>query len=458
VANAPSTKTNAFKSRRLPRQALPHFRYSNAVTPMNLKNKPIAIIGLGYVGLPLAVEFGKHRDTLGFDINHARIAELQSGKDHTLECSPEELQAATHLRYSANLPDLQAAQVFIVTVPTPVDQANRPDMTPLVKASETVGKVLKAGDVVIYESTVYPGATEEVCVPVLEKLSGLTFNQDFFCGYSPERINPGDKEHRLPTIKKVTSGSTPEVAETVDQLYQEIITAGTHMASSIKVAEAAKVIENTQRDVNIALMNELSLIFHKLGIDTLEVLQASGTKWNFLPFRPGLVGGHCIGVDPYYLTHKAQEVGYHPEVILAGRRINDSMAAHVADETIKLMLRKNLPVLGGKVLVLGLTFKENCPDVRNTKVVDIVKALQGYNTQVDVYDPWIDIQEAEREYGLKCLTHTPEQGQYAAIVLAVGHQQFIALGESGIKAWGQAGAVVFDVKSILPLGAADGRL
>ncbi|ALK87348.1 Vi polysaccharide biosynthesis UDP-N-acetylglucosamine C-6 dehydrogenase TviB [Limnohabitans sp. 63ED37-2] len=421
-------------------------------------NKTIAIIGLGYVGLPLAVEFGKHRTTLGFDINQTRIHELQSGQDHTLECNPEELQSATHLRYSANAVDLQAAQIYIVTVPTPVDQANRPDMTPLVKASETVGKVLKAGDIVIYESTVYPGATEEVCVPVLEKFSGLQFNQDFFCGYSPERINPGDKEHRLPTIKKVTSGSTPAIAEEVDQLYKEIITAGTHKASCIKVAEAAKVIENTQRDVNIALMNELSLIFHKLGIDTLEVLQAAGTKWNFLPFRPGLVGGHCIGVDPYYLTHKAQEVGYHPEVILAGRRINDGMASHVADETIKLMLCKGLPVLGSKVLVLGLTFKENCPDVRNTKVVDIVKALRGYNTQVDVYDPWIDVAEAEHEYGLQCLRQEPTKGQYAAIVLAVGHEQFMAMGEEGLKAYGQPGAVVYDVKSILPLGAADGRL
>jgi UDP-N-acetyl-D-galactosamine dehydrogenase len=425
---------------------------------MNLQNNTIAIIGLGYVGLPLAVEFGKHRATIGFDINQTRIIELQSGKDHTLECTPEELQSAPHLSYSANAADLQAAQIYIVTVPTPVDQANRPDMTPLVKASETVGKVLKAGDVVIYESTVYPGATEEVCVPVLEKFSDLKFNQDFFCGYSPERINPGDKEHRLPTIKKVTSGSTPEVAEAVDQLYQEIITAGTYKASSIKVAEAAKVIENTQRDLNIALMNELSLIFKKLDIDTLEVLKAAGTKWNFLPFRPGLVGGHCIGVDPYYLTHKAQEVGYHPEVILAGRRINDGMARYVADETVKLMLRKGLPVLGSKVLVLGLTFKENCPDVRNTKVVDIVKALRTYNTQVDVYDPWIDIQEAEQEYGLRCLAQFPKPGQYAAIILAVGHHQFIELGEDGIKAWGQSGAVVYDVKSILALGAADGRL
>lgn len=420
--------------------------------------KTIAVIGLGYVGLPLAVEFGKQRATIGFDINPARIDELQSGQDHTLECSTAELQSATLLHYSANAQDLKQAQIFIVTVPTPVDQANRPDMSPLVKASETVGKVLKAGDIVIYESTVYPGATEEVCVPVLEKFSGLKFNQDFYCGYSPERINPGDKEHRLPTIKKVTSGSTPEVADEVDQLYGQIITAGTYKASSIKVAEAAKVIENTQRDLNIALMNELSLIFKKLGIDTLEVLKAAGTKWNFLPFRPGLVGGHCIGVDPYYLTHKAQEVGYHPEVILAGRRINDGMAAHVADQTIKLMLRKGLPVLGNKVLVLGLTFKENCPDVRNTKVVDIVKALQGYNTQVDVYDPWIDVAEAEHEYGLQCLSHEPAKAQYAAIVLAVGHHQFLSLGEEGIKAWGQPGAVVYDVKSILPLGAADGRL
>lgn len=425
---------------------------------MNLQDCTVAVIGLGYVGLPLAVEFGKQRPVIGFDIKPARIAELQAGQDHTLECSAEELRQATHLRYSCLADELRQAQVFIVTVPTPVDQANRPDMTPLVKASETVGKVLKAGDVVIYESTVYPGATEEVCVPVLEKFSGLTFNVDFFCGYSPERINPGDKEHRLPTIKKVTSGSTPEVADAVDALYGQIITAGTHKASSIKVAEAAKVIENTQRDVNIALMNELSLIFHKLGIDTLEVLQAAGTKWNFLPFRPGLVGGHCIGVDPYYLTHKAQEVGYHPEVILAGRRINDSMAAHVADETVKMMLRKGLPVLGSKVLVLGLTFKENCPDVRNTKVVDIVKALKGYNTQVDIFDPWIDVAEAEHEYGLRCLTEVPQAGQYAAVILAVGHQQFMELGEAGLKALGVPNAVVFDVKSILPLGAADGRL
>ena len=425
---------------------------------MDLNGKTLAIIGLGYVGLPLAVEFGKRRPVIGFDINPKRVAELQAGEDHTLECSRSELKEAGQLRYSCAPADLKQAQVYIVTVPTPVDQANRPDMTPLVKASETVGKALKKGDIVIYESTVYPGATEEVCVPVLERVSGLKYNADFFCGYSPERINPGDKEHRLPSIKKVTSGSTPEVADAVNALYAQIITAGTHKASSIKVAEAAKVIENTQRDVNIALMNELSLIFHKLGIDTLEVLQAAGTKWNFLPFRPGLVGGHCIGVDPYYLTHKAQEVGYHPEVILAGRRINDNMARHVADETVKLMLRKGLPVVGSKVLVLGLTFKENCPDVRNTKVVDIVRTLKGYNTEVDVYDPWISVEEAEHEYGLKCLKDVPNKGEYHAVVLAVGHRQFAELGESGIKAFGNPQAVIFDVKSMLPLGSADGRL
>jgi len=425
---------------------------------VDLKDKTLAIIGLGYVGLPLAVEFGKKRPVIGFDINPKRVAELKAGEDHTLECSRGELAEARHLQYTSDAVDLGKAQVYIVTVPTPVDQANRPDMRPLVGASQTVGKALKKGDVVIYESTVYPGATEEVCVPVLEQVSGLKFNVDFFCGYSPERINPGDKEHRLPSIRKVTSGSTPEVADGVNALYAQVVTAGTHKASSIRVAEAAKVIENTQRDVNIALMNELSLIFHRLGIDTLEVLQAAGTKWNFLPFRPGLVGGHCIGVDPYYLTHKAQEVGYHPEVILAGRRINDNMSKHVADETVKLMLRKGLPVLGSKVLVLGLTFKENCPDVRNTKVVDIIHTLERYNAKVDVYDPWINVADAEHEYGLKCLDSVPQAGAYAAVVLAVGHRQFIELGEQGIKAFGQPGAVLFDVKSILPRGAADGRL
>ena len=424
----------------------------------DLSDIKLAVIGLGYVGLPLAVEFGKIRSVLGFDINFKRIDQLKEGRDLTQETEPEELQAATHLSFTTNSDDLRACNCFIVTVPTPIDRYKRPDLGPLIKASETVGKVLKTGDIVIYESTVYPGCTEEDCVPVLEKFSGLKFNQDFFCGYSPERINPGDKTHRLPNIQKVTSGSTSEVAEVVDQLYRQIITAGTHKASSIKVAEAAKVIENTQRDVNIALINELALIFNKMGIDTEEVLQAACSKWNFLPFRPGLVGGHCIGVDPYYLTHKAQEVGYHPEVILAGRRINDSMAVHVADETVKLMLRKSLPVLGSKVLVMGLTFKENCPDVRNTKVVDIVKALRGYNTQVDVYDPCIDLAEAQHEYDLQCLPQAPAQGQYAAIILAVGHHQFIELGEKGIKAFGQANAVLYDVKSCLPMGAADGRL
>ncbi|WP_026345423.1 Vi polysaccharide biosynthesis UDP-N-acetylglucosamine C-6 dehydrogenase TviB [Novispirillum itersonii] len=425
---------------------------------MGNASKKIAIIGLGYVGLPLAVEFGKRRTVIGFDINQGRIAELRAGRDSTLEVPEEELAEARHLVYSADKADLADCDIFIVTVPTPIDKANRPDLTPLVKASETVGSVMKRGAIVIYESTVYPGATEEVCVPVLEKHSGLSFNTDFFCGYSPERINPGDKERRLPTIKKVTSGSTPAIAEEVNALYAGIITAGTYKASSIKVAEAAKVIENTQRDLNIALMNELSLIFHRLGIDTLEVLEAAGTKWNFLPFRPGLVGGHCIGVDPYYLTHKAQEVGYHPEVILAGRRINDSMASHVADETVKLMLRKGLPVLNSRVLVLGLTFKENCPDLRNTKVVDLIAALKEYHAQVDVYDPWISVAEARHEYGLECLTEAPAAGLYDAVVLAVGHQQFVALGAEGIRAFGQAGAVLYDVKSILPLGQADGRL
>ena len=425
---------------------------------MSQKNKSIAIIGLGYVGLPLAVEFGKIRTVIGYDINSVRVNELRNGKDNTLECTAAELNQSKYLRFSDTPSDLKKVKVFIITVPTPVDKANRPDLTPLIKASETVGKVLKLGDTVIYESTVYPGATEEICVPVLEKFSKLKFNQDFFCGYSPERINPGDKEHRLTNIKKVTSGSTQAVAEEVDVLYRQIITAGTHKASSIKVAEAAKVIENTQRDVNIALMNELSLIFNRLDIDTLEVLQAAGSKWNFLPFRPGLVGGHCIGVDPYYLTHKAQEVGYHSEVILAGRRINDSMGRHVADETVKLMLKRGMSVLNSNVLVLGLTFKENCPDVRNTKIIDIIKTLKEYKTKVDVYDPWINIADAEKEYGLQCLIQTPPLGIYSAIIIAVGHQQFIDLGEVGIKAYGKKGAVIFDVKSILPKYAADGRL
>jgi len=425
---------------------------------MDLSHAQIAIVGLGYVGLPLAVEFGKQRPVVGFDINAGRIAALRAGEDATLEVGRDELRTARHLRFSSDPEDLKACEVFIVTVPTPVDRAKRPDLTPLVKASETVGRAMPPGAVVIYESTVYPGATEEVCVPVLEQFSGLKFNVDFFCGYSPERINPGDKEHRLPYIRKVTSGSTPAVSQAIDEMYAKIIVAGTHRASSIRVAEAAKVIENTQRDVNIALMNELSLLFHKLDIDTLEVLKAAGTKWNFLPFRPGLVGGHCIGVDPYYLTHKAQEVGYHPQVILAGRRINDKMGVHVADEVVKLMLRRGIPVLGSKVLMLGLTFKENCPDVRNTKAIDIVNTLRGYNAQIDVYDPWINVADAEREYGLLCLREAPATDQYDAVVLAVGHQQFVSMGAKGIKAFGKRHAVLFDVKGILPKGEADARL
>lgn len=425
---------------------------------MDLSSLKISVIGLGYVGLPLAVEFGKQRAVSGFDINSDRIRELQSKHDSTREVSSGDLMAATHLRFTCDAEDLRSCGVYIVTVPTPVDQANRPDMGPLIRASETVGRTMSRGAVVIYESTVYPGATEEVCVPVLEHFSGLKFNVDFFCGYSPERINPGDKERRLPNIRKITSGSTQEVADAVDALYAQIITAGTHKAGSIKVAEAAKVIENIQRDVNIALMNELSLIFHRLGIDTLEVLQAAGTKWNFLPFRPGLVGGHCIGVDPYYLAHKAQEVGYHPEVILAGRRVNNNVVSHVADEVIKLMLRKRLPVLDSKVLVLGLAFKENCPDLRNSKVADLVRLLKSYNTKVDIYDPWVELEEARNEYGLECLRELPAIAQYAAIVLAVGHRSFVEMGVAGIKAFGLPGAVLFDVKGVLPDGSADARL
>ena len=418
----------------------------------------IAIIGLGYVGLPLAVEFGKCLPVVGFDIKQPRIDELKAGRDSTREVEPAELAAAAQLDYSAKPEDLRACNVFIVTVPTPVDQANRPDLTPLVKASETVGKVMSKGAVVIYESTVYPGATEEVCVPVLEKHSGLKFNRDFFAGYSPERINPGDKQHRLPTIKKVTSGSTAEIADFVDALYRRVVTAGTHKASSIKVAEAAKVIENTQRDLNIALMNELALIFNRLGIDTLDVLEAAGTKWNFLPFRPGLVGGHCIGVDPYYLTHKAQEIGYHAEVILAGRRINDGMGGHVAGQVVKLMLKKAINVVGSRILVLGFTFKEGCPDVRNTKVIDIVRELAGYHTQVDIYDPWIDPAEAEHEYGVRPMAQPPAANSYDAIVLAVAHPEFLQLGASGIHALGKAEHVLYDVKSLLGKAESDGRL
>ena len=424
---------------------------------MSNSKKPIAVIGLGYVGLPLAVEFGKTRAVTGFDINETRIAELREGVDRTLETDAEELAEAQHLAFTSDIPDIADCRIYIVTVPTPIDGHKRPDLTPLIKASETVGKVLKKGDIVIYESTVYPGATEEDCVPVLERVSGLTFNQDFFCGYSPERINPGDKEHRLPTISKVTSGSTPEIAEEVDALYAEIITAGTFKAASIKVAEAAKVIENTQRDLNIALVNELAIIFNKMGIDTLSVLEAAGTKWNFLPFRPGLVGGHCIGVDPYYLTHKAEAIGYHPHVILAGRRINDGMGAYVAGEMVKAMMRRKIQVNGARVLMLGLTFKENCPDLRNTRVVDVVEELRDYGVRVDIHDPWAHAAEAKHEYGLD-LIGTPEAGTYDGIVLAVAHDAFRAAGAARLRSYGQLDAVFCDLKSAFDRDDSDIRL
>ena len=417
----------------------------------------LAVIGLGYVGLPLAIEFGKKRRVVGFDINQVRVDELKSGQDHTLEASPAELSEAIHLSFTTNLEDLRRCNCFIVTVPTPIDEHKHPDLTPLIKASETIGKVLKVGDLVIYESTVYPGATEEDCVPVLERHSGLRFNQDFFAGYSPERINPGDKEHRLTSIKKVTSGSTPEIADLVDALYNEIITAGTHKAPSIKVAEAAKVIENTQRDINIALINELALIFNKMGIDTEAVLQAAGSKWNFLPFRPGLVGGHCIGVDPYYLTHKAQVVGYHPEIILAGRRLNDNMGAYVANQLIKAMIKRRIQIEGARVLVMGLTFKENCPDLRNTRVIDIVSELQDYNCAVDVYDPWVSVAEAEHEYGITP-TMQPERTAYDGIILAVAHHQFKDMGVEVIRAFGASNHVLYDLKYLFPADTTDIRL
>ena len=422
-----------------------------------MKNTKLAIIGLGYVGLPLAVEFGKQRQITGFDINEARINALKAGHDATLEVSDEELKEATGLRFTNKLEDIAECNVYIVTVPTPINASKQPDLTPLRKASETIGKVLKKGDIVIYESTVYPGATEDDCVPILEQQSGLKFNQDFFAGYSPERINPGDKEHRVANILKVTSGSTPEVAEKVDQLYKTIITAGTYKASSIRVAEAAKVIENTQRDVNIALINELALIFNKLGIDTEEVLKAAGTKWNFLPFRPGLVGGHCIGVDPYYLTHKAQSIGYHPEMILAGRRINDGMGQYVVSQLVQAMLKKRIHVNGAKVLLMGLTFKENCPDLRNTRVVDIVHELESYGVQVDVYDPWVDKAEAEQEYGIKPINE-PQQGAYDAMVVAVAHDQFKQLGAETIHGYGKQQHVLYDLKYIVPAELCDLRL
>ena len=424
---------------------------------LNLRKCRIGVVGLGYVGLPLAVEFGKHFDTTGFDVKAPRIAELRAGKDSTLEVSKAELKSATQLKFTTDLADMKRCQVYIVTVPTPIDEYKRPDLTPLVKASESVGKVLKRGDVVVYESTVYPGCTEEVCVPILERESGLVFNKDFFAGYSPERINPGDKEHRLPTIKKVTSGSNPEVADFVNKLYSSIITAGTHKASSIKVAEAAKVIENTQRDVNIALINELALIFNRLGIDTEEVLNAAGSKWNFLPFRPGLVGGHCIGVDPYYLTHKAQEIGYHPEMILAGRRLNDNMALYVADQITKLMASKRIHVNGSRALVLGVTFKENCPDIRNSKVVDVVRELQKSGAQVDIYDPWADNAELKHEYGLKVIRDLKPR-TYDVVVVAVAHKEFRELGVEGLRKLCKKAHVVYDIKLVFPASEVDGRL
>ena len=413
----------------------------------------IAIIGLGYVGLPLAVEFGKESKVVGFDINLSRIEELKKGIDRTLEVDKNELAAARNLTFSSNVEDLKNVTYFIVTVPTPVDEYKTPDLTPLVKASQTVGKVLKKGDIVIYESTVYPGCTEEVCVPVLEKASNLVFNKDFFCGYSPERINPGDKLHRVTTIKKVTSGSTPEVAEKVDQLYKKIITAGTHKASSLKVAEAAKVIENSQRDVNIAFVNELALIFDRIGIDTHEVLEAAGTKWNFLSFKPGLVGGHCIGVDPYYLTYKAESLGYHPEVILSGRRINDNMSIYIANAVIKLMARNQLPIHKSKILVLGLTFKENCPDIRNSKAVDVVRELQSFGTTVDIYNPHADPAEVHHEYGLTLVDKLSQH--YHAIVLTVGHNEFAKLDWSVIR---DDKTVVYDVKGFLDKSLVTARL
>jgi UDP-N-acetyl-D-galactosamine dehydrogenase len=419
----------------------------------SLAEAKVAVIGLGYVGLPLAVEFGKKYETVGFDIAQWRIDELNKGYDRTLEVDEADLKGATHLRFTADPDDLKACNVYIVTVPTPIDEHKRPDLTPLIKASETVGKVLGKGDIVIYESTVYPGATEEDCVPVLERFSGLTFNEDFFCGYSPERINPGDKEHTVTKILKVTSGSTPEVAQKVDALYRSIITAGTHLAPSIKVAEAAKIIENSQRDINIAFVNELAIIFNRLGIDTQAVLEAAGTKWNFLPFRPGLVGGHCIGVDPYYLTQKAQEVGYNPEIILAGRRLNDNMGIYVANQVIKLMIKKGHKIEGSNVLVLGITFKENCPDIRNSRVIDVIRELLDFGVRVDVYDPWADPEEVKREYGLALQSEDSIKGrEYDAVVLAVAHSEFKQTDLFRVN----ADTVVYDIKSVLD--HSDGKL
>jgi len=424
---------------------------------MQLGNSSIAIIGLGYVGLPLAVEFGKKRKVIGYDISEIRINELKKGIDNTLETSIAELKNATHLSFTKNLEDLNECEIFIITVPTPINENKKPDLSPLKKASEMIGSILQKGNLVIYESTVYPGATEEVCVPILEEKSGLIFNKEFYCGYSPERINPGDKEHRITNIKKVTSGSTPKIAKIVDELYQEIITEGTHMAKSIKVAEAAKVIENTQRDVNIALINELSLIFNALDIDTESVLEAAGTKWNFLPFKPGLVGGHCIGVDPYYLTHKALEVGYNPEMILAGRKINDKMGFFIADQVSNLMKEKGINLNNSNVLIMGLAFKENCPDIRNTKVVDMIKVFEDLKCNVDVYDPWVNQDVALNEYDIK-LIKEPIKGRYDAIVLAVAHDTFKDFTSNQINAFGKDIHVIYDIKYLLSSENVDGRL
>ena len=424
---------------------------------MNKENIRIGVIGLGYVGLPLAVEFGKSISTIGFDINEGRIRELENGHDRTLEVEDADLSKSAKLSYTSNPEDIRQCNYYIVTVPTPIDKNKRPDLSPLIKASETVGKVLSEGDIVIYESTVYPGATEEECVPVLEKFSGLTYNKDFYCGYSPERINPGDKVHTFTTIKKVTAGSTPEVGKLVDELYKSVVTGGTHLASSIRVAEAAKVIENSQRDINIAFVNELAVIFNKMGIDTLEVLEAAGTKWNFLPFRPGLVGGHCIGVDPYYLTHKAQEIGYNPEIILAGRRLNDNMGSYVAGQIVKLMIKKEQRISGSKALVLGITFKENCPDIRNSRVIDIINELEEFGVKVDTYDPWADPAEVKKEYKINLVSdqQLEADGFYDAIVLAVAHDNFKKLDLNKLK---KGHTIIYDVKGVLPPDVVDERL
>ena len=430
---------------------------SDMTNPKTSGEPKIAVIGLGYVGLPLAVEFGKKFETVGFDINPVRVADIQTGKDTTREVSESELRDAVHLTATADGDRLEDCSIYIVTVPTPIDSSKRPDLTPLRRASETVGRYLKQGDMVIYESTVFPGATEEICAPILERVSGLRLNVDFAVGYSPERINPGDKDRRLPNIVKVTAGSTPEAAEQINTLYSAIIPAGTYKTSSIRVAEAAKVIENTQRDLNIGLMNELAVIFNRLGIDTEEVLKAAGTKWNFLPFRPGLVGGHCIGVDPYYLTHKAEEVGYHPQIILAGRRLNDGMGAYVADQLIKALIHRETLIKGAKILVLGLTFKENCPDLRNTRVIDTIRALEEFGVVVDVHDPWVDPKEAQTEFDIDMVT-TPDEGAYDAVLLAVAHSQFREAGAKKLRSYGRTGHVLYDLKYVLPIGDSDLRL